>query len=1138
MSILLVGAFIYNSEDESFSIAHLNPVSFFGNLANSIGIGIGDQDSNIQFNINKGGDEELLDIWTDKLNTTTMIVYIDFAKVEGQSYEDTKAEYHRRVAEAGRDIRFVPIIKTKKPSEFEVSDNYIDLTNANNFTITYDKLRAGYEIRIGWGSVVAESSASSLATEPPMNDKFCIDVNGNYHIAYINSNSTTAYGNSTDKGLTWTNTELPNFMMGSHTEASLNCNGTTVYIQYKTDFTSFPEAYQVVNTDNFGTEVPITDFGSTTFGSAGRYSCALDGLGATHCCAIDDTNADVMHYINKTAGAGSFTDQGSITTGSDDTDQCDIEVTTDNEVFIVGSGTDQDDVDIFSSRDGFTRHEVYAGVIMPNPGREPNIAITPENEIWIAFMDANDLIACNGTNASLTSWSCKEIDTANSLYPDIAINDRNDIVIAYQTQVSDCAGDLVYAFSSDGINWKNRTTFADQNNSCYVGLPYSQYPTSNRVTNNLPYIYTSNASTVFKVYYDNLTIVDAPSIYFTDPTPANATITSNRTLDLNVSVDGYYLDTLKWNWNGTNYTIYNDSLQLMMNFNNRSSLGENDTKTVGVSDQAHTGTAINTIYNATGGVYGGAFEFNGKDSQISLGDSPGLDILTEDKTYSAWVKVVPKATTFHVIMSDGGTSASNGIWFSVNDGTGLLQVWIADGTPSYLINGFTGSTNIMDGEYHHVAFVWDRSIGGKFYVDGNEDGSESTTGTVNITSSAKFTIGAHEYSVSSVLNGSIDEPRVWGRALSGDEIKQAYMSNLRKINDNTWSLQVNQTQNSTTGLVDGEYSYYAYAKNDYADAPNSNKTDTRIITIDTDITPPDINIVFPTNNTNSTDNNLDVNYTVSDPNLASCWYSNDTYTKNTTITCGVNITTIIWSEGQHNVTVWANDTNGQENHSSVRFTIDTIPPSFDNLPANQTIYNNQSLSYDIDATDTGFGLGTFGINWTTVFSINKTTGLLTNISLLNVANYTINVSINDTLGNTNYSLFTLNVLNSTLPDTNPPTFTNLQNHTQLANLSFNFDLDATDPQGIDTFILNQTNFFSINSTGTITNNTPLSSPQIHWLLVSVNDTLGNSATGEFYINITPPIPVPQLNESKIAKIYPSIENQVPYVQINQDLLFP
>src|SRR3989338_5119776 len=56
---------------------------------------------------------------------------------------------------------------------------------------------------------------------------------------------------------------------------------------------------------------------------------------------------------------------------------------------------------------------------------------------------------------------------------------------------------------------------------------------------------------------------------------------------------------------------------------------------------------------------------------------------------------------------------------------------------------------------------------------------------------------------------------------------------------------------------------------------------------------PNITINIPTNNTFTTDTSQDVNFTVSDTNLNTCWYSNDTYTINTTLTnCNTNITTV------------------------------------------------------------------------------------------------------------------------------------------------------------------------------------------------------------------------------------------------------
>ena len=100
------------------------------------------------------------------------------------------------------------------------------------------------------------------------------------------------------------------------------------------------------------------------------------------------------------------------------------------------------------------------------------------------------------------------------------------------------------------------------------------------------------------------------------------------------------------------------------------------------------------------------------------------------------------------------------------------------------------------------------------------------------------------------------------------------------------------------------------------------------VTFNVDFTNPDILIVFPQNNSNSTNVNINVNYTVSDDNLAYCWYSNDSYLVNTSLTTNCNnVTSVVWSEGQHNVTIWANDTAGNLNDSKISFRIDTTAPT-------------------------------------------------------------------------------------------------------------------------------------------------------------------------------------------------------------------
>jgi len=100
------------------------------------------------------------------------------------------------------------------------------------------------------------------------------------------------------------------------------------------------------------------------------------------------------------------------------------------------------------------------------------------------------------------------------------------------------------------------------------------------------------------------------------------------------------LDEVIYNWNGTNYSLFDDGLVLMMNFDNVSALGENDSLVVDVSGNGNNGTCSGTNCSIwkTNGKYGGAFEFDGVDDYVSVDDSSSLDIVNE-LTMGLWVKV-------------------------------------------------------------------------------------------------------------------------------------------------------------------------------------------------------------------------------------------------------------------------------------------------------------------------------------------------------------------------------------------------------------------------------------------------------------------------------------------------------------------
>jgi parallel beta-helix repeat protein len=128
--------------------------------------------------------------------------------------------------------------------------------------------------------------------------------------------------------------------------------------------------------------------------------------------------------------------------------------------------------------------------------------------------------------------------------------------------------------------------------------------------------------------------------------------------------------------------------------------------------------------------------------------------------------------------------------------------------------------------------------------------------------------------------------------------------------------------NTTLGpLLDGPHNITVFA-NDTA-----NNTDSDTVYFTTDATPPTVTIQSPTNTTYNTTNDVDLNYTVDDNlGVAACWYYFDGAGPTLLPACD-NITMTGLPNGPHNVTVFVSDIAGNENSSTVYFTVDYTPPT-------------------------------------------------------------------------------------------------------------------------------------------------------------------------------------------------------------------
>jgi len=304
-------------------------------------------------------------------------------------------------------------------------------------------------------------------------------------------------------------------------------------------------------------------------------------------------------------------------------------------------------------------------------------------------------------------------------------------------------------------------------------------------------------------------------------------------------------------------------------------------------------------------------------------------------------------------------------------------------------------------------------------------------------------------------------------------------------------------------LVQGRYSINVTLANltNFGAAYGANVT-TYNVTFD--YTPPSINITFPTNNSNFSSLTIEINYSRSDNlGLGACWFSNNSGQSNNTLANCVNITGKTWLAGFNNITIWVNDTVGNQNYSSVSFFLDNVKPNISIIfPANNSNTSNTQLNINYTRSDNR------GITncWFSNNSGQSNNSLGTNC--VNITGKTwlagfnnITIWVNDTVGNQNYSSvsFFLDNVKPNISIIFPANNTNSTNN----NLNVNYTIE--DNRGIincwysnDTYLKNTTLADCINITDVTW------SLGFHNITVWVNDSAGNVNSSSVSFNMSMP----------------------------------
>jgi hypothetical protein len=201
---------------------------------------------------------------------------------------------------------------------------------------------------------------------------------------------------------------------------------------------------------------------------------------------------------------------------------------------------------------------------------------------------------------------------------------------------------------------------------------------------------------------------------------------------------------------------------------------------VGMTDWwTGNGTANDSVGTNNGTLVGGAsyapgevdqaFLFDGSSGYVSIPDSPSLDVFVTNITIEAWIKVNQTNANldWRGIVTKGTTS-----WRLQCQPYAKTVNFCAIGLSS---NDLTGTRNVNDEQWHHVAGVCD-GTNMYLYVDGTLDVSQPAIGLISQNSSPIYIGNTYGAPAAYFFNGLIDEVSIYNRALSAEEIQTIYIA--------------------------------------------------------------------------------------------------------------------------------------------------------------------------------------------------------------------------------------------------------------------------------------------------------------------------------------------------------------------------
>ncbi|MFH1840080.1 MAG: LamG domain-containing protein [Nanoarchaeota archaeon] len=337
-----------------------------------------------------------------------------------------------------------------------------------------------------------------------------------------------------------------------------------------------------------------------------------------------------------------------------------------------------------------------------------------------------------------------------------------------------------------------------------------------------------------------------PTIIWEDPTPVDEAIINSASIYLNTTITDETDTSAFFDWN------YDLVGYWGMDSYATSRIGDSSSyNNYGVLNNGLSSSDITT------GKYGDGLQFDGNDDYANAGNDSSLEMGTNDMTIQAWIKLGDEQPQSNTGLVCKGAWSANAVGYSFLylEDYDRLRFYVegeGDNRVGQASNNYLG---LNDSQWHQVAVVFDRDGETEFFVDGISVGSGTTIqtgiGSEDIANPDDMDLLLGSWMTNNwYFNGTLDEAKIFKRALSPEEINASYNNGLYKLYHNF------------TSLTDATYDYTAYV----IDTSGDLTTNSRSVTVQTDTTFPEITWENPTPNDGDTiyTDNIHLNTTITD----------------------------------------------------------------------------------------------------------------------------------------------------------------------------------------------------------------------------------------------------------------------------------